>query len=55
VDAVKKIQDLCGRLVVVAGQDGLSREAQRNATTMFFAHMREHLASKRLLRVGLLG
>lgn len=49
-----QIQDLCTRLIVVAGEDGLSREAQRNATTMFMALMRANLASKRILKVGFL-
>lgn len=35
---------------MVAGEDGLSKEAQRNATTMFMALLRGNLASKRILK-----
>jgi DNA-directed RNA polymerase II subunit RPB1 len=34
-EVVDKVQGLCKRLVVVVGYDGLSVEAQRNATIMF--------------------
>lgn len=51
VEVVKKVKELCQRLVVVPGEDGLSKEAQRNATVMFLSLMRSHLASKRLLKV----
>jgi hypothetical protein len=39
-DAWPQVQDLCTRLVVVPGDDGLSREAQRNATVMFMSLLR---------------
>ena len=48
-----QVQDLCGRLNVVSGQDGLSLEAQRNATIMSMSLLRANLASKRMLKVGL--
>jgi DNA-directed RNA polymerase II subunit RPB1 len=51
VDVVKKVKELCTRLVVVPGEDSLSKEAQRNATFMFHALVRSQLASKRLLKV----
>jgi len=47
-----QVQDLCQRLVVVSGQDGLSVEAQRNATIMSMSLLRANLASKRLLKVS---
>lgn len=47
-----QVQDLCSRLSVVVGEDGLSKEAQRNATIMFMSLLRANLASKRILRVG---
>jgi hypothetical protein len=31
VDAIKRLQDLCNMLVVVPGEDGLSKEAQVRA------------------------
>ncbi len=37
---------------LLTGDDGLSKEAQKNATIMFLALMRSQLASKRLLKVG---
>lgn len=48
---LSQVSELTQRLMVVAGEDGLSREAQRNATTMFMALMRANLASKRILKV----
>jgi hypothetical protein len=46
---IDKMGELMPRLVVVAGDDDLSREAQRNATVTFLSHLRSHLASKRVL------
>ncbi|KAL6754081.1 hypothetical protein V8C86DRAFT_2713077 [Haematococcus lacustris] len=48
--AIKQVQDLCSRLIVVAGEDGLSAEAQRNATIMSMSLLRNNLASKRVLK-----
>ncbi len=50
--AVRQLQQLCQRLIVVPGADELSREAQKNATFMFLSLLRSQLASKRLLRVS---
>ncbi|KAG1671615.1 hypothetical protein FOA52_006846 [Chlamydomonas sp. UWO 241] len=50
VDVVKKVKDLLSRLVIVPGDDGLSREAQRNASVMFFTMLRSQLSSKRIIR-----
>jgi hypothetical protein len=43
------LQELAQKLIVVVGEDELSKEAQRNATTTFFTHLRATLASKRVL------
>jgi DNA-directed RNA polymerase II subunit RPB1 len=43
------LQELAQKLIVVVGEDDLSKEAQRNATTTFFTHLRATLASKRVL------
>lgn len=43
------LQELSRKLIVVVGEDELSREAQRNATTTFMTHLRASLASKRVL------
>ena len=50
LDVVAKVRELLAKLAVVEGLDVLSREAQRNATLLFFAHARATLASKRVLR-----
>jgi DNA-directed RNA polymerase II subunit RPB1 len=43
------LQELSEKLIVVVGNDELSKEAQRNATTTFMTNMRAQLASKRVL------
>eukprot|EP00879_Flechtneria_rotunda_P006150 GHRR01006467.1.p1 GENE.GHRR01006467.1~~GHRR01006467.1.p1 ORF type:complete len:1335 (+),score=429.51 GHRR01006467.1:359-4363(+) len=48
-DVVSKIRELSEKLLVVVGDDDLSKEAQRNATTTFMTHLRATLASKRVL------
>ena len=50
-DVVKRVRELADKLVVVVGKDGLSTEAQRNATVTFMALLRASLASKRVLKV----
>ncbi|GBF99636.1 DNA-directed RNA polymerase II subunit 1-like, partial [Raphidocelis subcapitata] len=50
LDVVKRVQELSEKLVVVVGRDGLSTEAQRNATVTFMALLRASLASKRVLK-----
>lgn len=42
-------QELSEKLVVVVGNDDLSKEAQRNATTTFMTNLRATFASKRVL------
>ncbi len=44
------MRELLAKLAVVEGPDALSREAQRNATLLFFAHARAALSAKRVLR-----
>ncbi|KAG2453789.1 hypothetical protein HYH02_001998 [Chlamydomonas schloesseri] len=48
-EVIIKVRELCERLVVVIGSDGLSVEAQKNATIMFHSMVRMHLASKRVM------
>ena len=43
------VQELSEKLIVVVGEDDLSKEAQRNATTTFMTNLRATLASKRVL------
>lgn len=49
-DVVSRVRELAEKLVVVVGKDGLSTEAQRNATVTFMALLRASLASKRVLK-----
>lgn len=49
VDIINKVATLCTKLVVIKGEDDLSKEARRNATFLFHAHLRATLASKRVL------
>jgi DNA-directed RNA polymerase II subunit RPB1 len=47
VDSVKQ---LCSELIIVVGDDPISREAQYNATLLFQIFVRSKLATKRVLR-----
>jgi hypothetical protein len=48
VEVITGVKKLLGKLIVVPGKDGLSEEAQRNATVLLLAHVRSVLASKRV-------
>ncbi len=48
-DVIPQVQELLDRLVVVRGDDVLSREGQENATLLFKAQLRSRLAFKRLV------
>lgn len=48
-DVIPQVRDLLERLVVVRGDDELSREGQHNATILFKAQLRSRLAFKRLV------
>ena len=48
VDVVDKLRELEEKIVVVPGKDGLSVEAQGNATILFKMHLRSTLASKQV-------
>ena len=49
LEVVPQVRDLLDRLVVVRGDDPLSREGQHNATLLFKAQLRSRLAFKRLV------
>lgn len=49
-DVIPKVREVLDRLVVVRGDDELSREAQENATFLFKSQLRSRLAFKRLVR-----
>lgn len=42
------VQELSKKLVIVNGDDPLSRQAQENATLLFNIHLRSTLCSKRM-------
>lgn len=44
-----KIQELESKLIIVPGEDEISREAQINGTTLFRIHLHTHLNSKKLI------
>lgn len=46
---VEAVQALFDRLVVVRGNDSISRESQRNATLLFGIHLRSQLATRPVL------
>jgi DNA-directed RNA polymerase II subunit RPB1 len=48
-DVIPKVRELLDRLVVVRGDDPLSKEGQHNATLLFKAHLRSRLAFKRVV------
>lgn len=48
-EVIPQVQDLLDKLVIVRGDDILSREAQQNATILFKAQLRSRLAFKRLV------
>ena len=49
MDIIKRVHELTKKLRVVEGTDELSKEAQSNATLMFFSLLRCMLASRRVL------
>ena len=49
VDVITQVRDLLDRLIVVRGDDMLSKEGQHNATLLFKAQLRSRLAFKRLV------
>ena len=54
VEVIQGVRGLLEKLIVVPGKDGLSEEAQRNATILLFAHIRSSLSSKRVRFFGIL-
>ena len=48
-DVIPQVRELLDRLVVVRGEDALSKEGQHNATLLFKAHLRSRLAFKRVV------
>ncbi|KAF2470997.1 beta and beta-prime subunits of DNA dependent RNA-polymerase [Lindgomyces ingoldianus] len=49
VDVITKVRALLDKLVIIRGDDHLSREAQESATQLFKCHLRSRLAFKRLV------
>ena len=46
---IPAVNSLLDRLIVIRGEDELSKEGQHNATLLFKAHLRSRLAFKRLV------
>lgn len=46
---IDSVRELCDRLIVVRGDDALTRESQSNATLMFRMHLRATFSSRRVL------
>ena len=49
ITVIEQYEDLLLRLVVVAGEDSISAEAQQNALLLFSIHLRAHLAAKKCI------
>ena len=49
VETITQVRELLDRLVVIRGDDELSKEAQDSATYLFKCHLRSRLAFKRLV------
>ena len=49
-EVIPQVRGLLDRLVVVRGEDALSKEGQHNATLLFKAHLRSRLAFKRIVK-----
>ncbi|KAJ3171954.1 DNA-directed RNA polymerase II subunit rpb1 [Geranomyces variabilis] len=50
INVIDSVNSLLERLVVVRGEDGLSKEGQRNATLLFHILIRSVLASRRVVQ-----
>eukprot|EP01130_Rhizamoeba_saxonica_P005130 TRINITY_DN2059_c0_g1_i3.p1 TRINITY_DN2059_c0_g1~~TRINITY_DN2059_c0_g1_i3.p1 ORF type:complete len:1618 (-),score=436.10 TRINITY_DN2059_c0_g1_i3:130-4983(-) len=49
VEIVEKVRMLCDRLVLIPGEDAITKEIHGNATCLFGIHLRSVLASKRVI------
>ncbi|KAJ4392886.1 DNA-directed RNA polymerase II core subunit rpo21 [Didymella pomorum] len=49
IETITKVRELLDRLVVIRGDDEISKEAQASATYLFKSHLRSRLAFKRLV------
>ena len=49
IETITKVRELLDRLVVIRGEDEISKEAQASATYLFKSHLRSRLAFKRLV------
>jgi DNA-directed RNA polymerase II subunit RPB1 len=47
---IDKLRELCDKLIVIRGDDELSREAQTNATLLFKTMLRSTFAAKRVIK-----
>src|SRR5436190_9514426 len=49
VDIIRGVQELCTKLVIIRGDDRISKEAQQNATLLFQCQLRQKLAARRVI------
>ncbi|KAK7696052.1 DNA-directed RNA polymerase II subunit rpb1 [Cerrena zonata] len=49
IHIIDSVRELCDRLIVVHGDDALTRESQSNTTLMFRMHLRATFSSRRVL------
>jgi DNA-directed RNA polymerase II subunit RPB1 len=49
IEIVRGVQELCTKLIIIRGDDRISREAQENATLLFQCQLRQKLASRRVI------
>jgi len=49
-EVIRAVQELCDKLVIVRGDDSISREANYNATILFKCLVRTELSSKRVIK-----
>jgi DNA-directed RNA polymerase II subunit RPB1 len=49
IDIVRGVQELITKLIVIRGDDRISKEAQQNATLLFQCQLRQKLASRRVI------
>jgi DNA-directed RNA polymerase II subunit RPB1 len=50
LDIIQKVKEKCKKLIIINGEDALSKEAQRNATLLINCLVRSVLSSKRVIQ-----
>eukprot|EP01080_Neovahlkampfia_damariscottae_P004653 gene4653-8226_t len=50
IDVIQKVKEKCKKLIIINGEDALSKEAQKNATILIHCLIRSVLSSKRVIQ-----